>query len=231
MSIKSFNLTMLVNLIVILLFAHSSYAETKNVNTHMYSINVAGCPTKLKLHIPSYFTRPITSSETQDRDNIINKLHGNPGRKARYSEIFLTDWNSKETFPIIMVSSLGSLIKRQGKINIDEWRKLKSYLLKLTESQRKEVLRTGVMRLVENSDITFDFLSTRISSIVDPKENSIVTLAISKATVLERTINTLNAAKMIYNQNCIAYITVAVDAAPKNAFITLTNIISEIDIK
>ncbi len=221
----------LISLIVFLIYAHEGYTETTKNNTRTYSVNIAGCPSRLKLQLPNYFSRAVTLNEIQDRNNIISNLHSNPARKARYSEIFLTDWGSKETLPMIMVYSLGALIKRQGKINDNEWYKLKSHFLKLTEAQRNKISRDGAMRLAENSDISFDIISARISSITDSKENSIVILGESRGTVLGQVVSVVNAGKMIYSKNCIVSITAAVDATLADSFMLLTNIISEVDIK
>ena len=217
--------------VVILIFAHCSYADPAKNSTRVYSIKIVGCPTKLKLKLPGYFVRPVTPSEIQDRDNMIRGLHSNPGRKARYSEIFLTDWSNKETYPIIMVYSLGSLIKRQGKINAGEWYKLKTNFLKMTASQKKEALKTGIERLVESTGIAFDDLNSKISSITTTEDNSIVMLGVSRAIVLGKTVNTYNAAKMIYSNSCISAVTVAVDATPADSIVLLANIVSDIDIK
>ena len=88
-------------------------AQAPAGQTSAYPVRLEGCPSKLHIRIPAQFTRARGPVEVARRDAILDRLHSNPGRKARYSDVFLSDWKAEPGFPQISVASLGSVTQRQ----------------------------------------------------------------------------------------------------------------------
>ncbi|MCP4487103.1 MAG: hypothetical protein GY820_07265 [Gammaproteobacteria bacterium] len=103
-----------------------------------YNINIVNCPSLLTFEIPEAFRPASSEYEKELEQAIINTHHLNKASKAKYSRVFMKDW-SPEKLNKISFTSLGSLLKHQGKISITSWESLRDSNFNFNKSPYKEL--------------------------------------------------------------------------------------------
>ncbi len=196
--------------------------------SNSYSVRIEGCPTLLQLHVPEEFSRAAGPAQLKRRDDILNRLHSNPGRKARHAEVLLADWNTTTGFPQISIASLGTLIQKQGSITEKDWNRLKSELLHSSMRQRQQWMNAHLQKLEPHSKPEVEKLRGRINDVSTGASNSITAFATSSAVIHGQPVKYESAATVIYSRRCVAYVVTAVDAEEPDALDRLLAIVAKI---
>lgn len=205
-------------------------AQTDGSNFATYPVWLEGCPSELRLRVPSLFSRAAGADAIAFRSAILTQLHLNPGRKARYSEVLLTDWSEGTPFPQISVASLGSVIPRQGRITETEWLRLKREMLSASAAQRDQWVSEGLKKLAPGRPTEIEDIKGRISKLSEEKPNSIALFGTSTAVVSGRAMQLHSVSKLIYIRQCLAQVMTSVDATRPRALDELTRFASLIDV-
>ncbi len=219
----------LFSICALVVFAPVVYSQ--NAKSEPISIRLEGCPSALRLVLPTKFSRAHGPEASARRDEILEGLHANPGRKARYSDVFFVDWKNELAFPQVSVASLGTFISRQGKITEAEWQGVKTELVSASQAQRDRWVAKSIAKFKPNRSNEIAALQSRIASITADRPNSIVAFGTSKAVVGGQLIESHTAAKFIYTKRCLAYVIAAVDGSAPNSFDELIQIASVIDVE
>lgn len=196
-----------------------------------YPVRLEGCPSEVHLQIPSQFSRARGPEEVARRDAILDRLHSNPGRKARYSDVFLSDWKADSGFPQISVASLGSVIQRQGQITDAEWQRIKKEIMGASQAQRERWVAQHIEKLKPGLPAEIRLLKSKVAAATEEKPNSIVALGTFTAVVSGRTFEYHSAAKFIYSKRCVVYLITAVDASRPRAVEELTQFVSLVEVE
>ena len=196
-----------------------------------YGVPLLGCPSQIKLSIPKEFSKADTAVEQKQRTKILDTLHANKARKARYSEIFLANWGSENGLPYISVSSLGTLIRSQGTISQSDWRKIRDEFLKSTTVSRQKLIEKQIQRYNAGSAVNAHTVRAEMPTLFEEGDTTIVMVGSSTSVVEGRTLEVLTAAKLAYVHKCIATVQVAVDADAPNALGVLSRYMSQVAIK
>jgi hypothetical protein len=185
-------------------------AAERDVPHSQYVVPLEGCPSKITLTIPREFVHASTPEARERRESIIARVHQNPYRKARYTEVFMADWDSPSGLPHIALASLGSLLKLQGRISPSEWNSIKREFLNLSEARREQLFREYAERVKKGGSPELNTLRTQLSGLFEETDNSLVILSTSTATIDSVEARFLSAAKMFYIRRCVAYIALSV---------------------
>ena len=212
-----------------LLGACAPEAQPPTLNHPNYQATVEGCPATLVLTVPSEFQPAQTAAALATKARILDTLHANPARRARYSEVFLMDWDDPKGFPQLTVASLGSLIAHQGNISQEEWASIKSEFTSSTAEQRARILDQYLAR--SSSGASFPVLKAQIDRLYPDTDDSFIIVGFGTGTVHSDEVAFLSAARVTYTQQCVAYTTIAVDADSPNALLELNRLMSQMSVK
>jgi len=196
-----------------------------------YAVPLEGCPSQIRLTIPREFSQADTPAKLKQRTTILDALHANKARKARYSEIFLANWASENGLPYISVSSLGSLIRSQGRISVSDWREIRSEFLKSTAASRQSIIEKQITRYNAGSAVNANTIRGQIPTLFEEGDTAIVIVGSSTSVVGARTLEVVSVAKLAYVHKCIASVQIALDASAPNALKTLDRYMSQVIIK
>jgi hypothetical protein len=196
-----------------------------------YHVPLEGCPTELVIAVPIEFSHANTADSQQRRAAILEGLHANRARTARYSEIFLADWSSDTGFPHISVASLGSLLQSQGKISEEEWLNIREEVLESTVESRKALIESVAPKYIAGSKFDISAMRGEFAASFEETHTTIVTLSSGSGVVEGRHIEFISAVKLAYVHRCIAYVQVAVDAGHSDALRVLNGMIAKISIR
>ncbi len=206
-----------------------SLAAAQELST--YAVRLEGCPSKIRLTIPREFSQADTAEKQKRRTAILDTIHANKARKARYSEIFLGNWASEDVFPYISVSSLGSLIRSQGSVSINDWRKIRGEFLKSTTASRQSMIEKQIQRYDAGRAVNATTIRAELPTLFEEGDRSIVIVGSSTYLVEDRALEVVWVAKLAYVHKCIAFIQIALDASAPNALKILDRQMSQVTIK
>jgi len=199
--------------------------------TVQYSVPLEGCPTELKVAVPIEFSRASTAAAQQRRTAILDGLHANRARTAKYGEIFLTNWSSETNFPYISVASLGSLMKFQGQISEEDWLNVRSEFLESTEASRKAFFESLAPKYIAGSKFDIDSIRSEFPAVFEETDTTIVLLVSGSSVVEARRIEFISATKIVYANKCIANVQVVVDSDSLDGLRVLDGFIAKISIE
>ena len=194
-------------------------------------ITIEGCPNQLSLHVPDDFFTAATLEQRAHRSAVIDRLHTNPGRKARYSEVLFIDWNDDSGFPQILVASLGSTRQSQGRLSETQWQELKRMVLTSSKLQQEAWMRQGLSRLRPGMPHDVQQVQGRILRLGDGGPNDLTIFGESQSTVTGKSFRIYTAAKFNYAKQCLAYVTVSVKASDENALVKLVQFAEQISVR
>jgi hypothetical protein len=193
-------------------------------------ITIERCPSALSLRVPDEFSAAASAEHQAYRDAILNRLHENPGRKARYSEILITDWRLRSDMPQILVASLGTTLEAQGRMSESQWQELKRAALTSSKAQQEHWARQGLARLRPGMHADIQQVEGRVTRLVVGGPNDFTIFMNSTFTAAGSSQQVYTAAKFNYVKRCLAYIAVSVDASDDRALDTLTKIVERISV-
>ena len=194
-------------------------------------VRMEGCPSDLRLVLPAKFSRANSPEQKARRNAILERLHSNPGRRARYADVFLTDWNSELAFPQISVASLGSFISRQGKISEIEWQQIKTDFVRATQAQHYQWMAQGIAKLKPGRSADIKTLESKIASVTADRPNAILALGTTKAVIGNEVVESHTAAKLIYAKRCVAYVIAAVKGSELEPMNELLQVVAAIEVE
>ena len=194
-------------------------------------INIEGCPSQLSLTVPSEFSSAVTAEQRAQRSVLIEGLHRNPGRKARYSDVLFTDWDAETRFPQILVASLGSTLQSQGRYTQTQWQEIKRTAVTSSKAQQEEWARRGLARLKPGMPANLKQVEGRVTRLAEGGANDFVAFMDSTATVDGKSVRLYSAAKFNYANQCLAYVTVSVDASDAGALERLVRFAERISVR
>lgn len=194
-------------------------------------ISIEGCPSQLSLTVPDEFTTAVTSEQRAQRSAVIEGLHRNPGRKARYSEVLFADWEAEARFPQILVASLGSTLQSQGRYSQAQWQELKRTAVTSSKAQQEEWARRGLARLKPGMPANLTQVEGKVTRLREGGENDFTAFMDSTATVDGKPIRFYSAAKFNYAKQCLAYVTVSVEASDAVALERLVRFAEQISVR
>jgi hypothetical protein len=182
-----------------------------------FPISVVACPRKLNITVPTPMLPPRTADDKALKQRVLDGLHSNPGRTARYSEMFLADWSADNPVPSIFVSSLGSVRARQGKFTPEQWNELKAVALSANKSQREEWMRKGLAERRPGMPSGVGNVEGSVEGFFADRQTEFTAIGTANATYLDQPMNYLSAMKMVFVDGCIVHLTFYVDARESDA--------------
>ncbi len=196
-----------------------------------YLVSIEGCPSPLVLTVPVEFQPAQAPGAQETRTRILERLHTNPARVARYSDVYLIDWEEPTGFPQLTIASLGSLIQHQGRISTADWSSIKSEFLRLTEDQRAGLLEKSIARLETGSLPDSEVLNAQIEQLYRDSDDSLVMVALGKGETLDGEVDYLSAFRLTYVRQCIAYTTIAVNISAPDAIPMLNRFMTQLKVE
>lgn len=184
-------------------------------------ITIEGCPSQLSLTVPTEFTVAATAEQRTHRSAVIDGLHRNPDRKARYSEVLFTKWDVNAGFPQILVASLGSTLKSQGRYTQAQWQELKRTAITSSKAQQEEWARRGLSRLRPGIQADAKNVKGKVIRLGEGGPSDFTMFMDSTATIAGQPVRLYSAAKFNYAKQCLAYVTVSVEASDEDALAKL----------
>lgn len=212
-----------------LIFSPTAFSALADEN--IYSVRIEGCPSTLSVGIPIGFRRAQGATQVARRNKLLETLHKSPSRKARYSDVFLADWNSAEDFPQIFVGSLGVSINRQGKYSKNEWDKIRSEFYSASMQKTNEIAQHELERRSKLSAYHVENLKAEITSITEENPESVVMLGSSSGVAYGKQFLAYTGAKLAIAKQCIAFVSISVDATGDDSMADLIKITSKISVK
>mgnify|MGYP003584515347 CR=1 FL=1 len=195
------------------------------------AVNIEKCPATLTLQVPSEFTAANDEWTRGLRSAVLDGLHANPGRKARYAELLLANWHSRKTLPSIAVGSLGSTFSHQGRFTRKNWEELRRDGLASSQSQMESWMKQGMARLKPGLPSNIEKMEGRVLSLRSGDPDELALFGESTGTVDGAAMRWYTVAKLAYAQMCIAYVLISVDASEPRALERLVEIAEQVRVK
>ena len=193
--------------------------EAQSAPDEYHKVQIPGCPTSIEIKVPDGFTLPSDAGQRRKKAQILDALHSNSARKARYSELFLKDWTAELNYPHVMIGTLGTVLKAQGHIGPEDWAGIKSEFMKLhaNSALREQTLESKVKEYQAGSRAGYEMQHREIVDMFEEDENSLVMLATVRAQVNQTTLNLFSASKFVYVPRCLVQVIIAVSADDPSA--------------
>lgn len=196
-----------------------------------FAVNIEQCPTTLTLRVPPEFTAAVDQQARGLRAAVLDGLHANPGRKARYADLFLVTWDSRKPLPSIAIGSLGSTLSHQGRLTRKNWEELRRDALTSSQAQMDSWMQQGMARLKPGMPSNLEKIEGRLLSLRDGDPDELALFGESTGTVDGTAMRWYTVAKLVYAQKCLAYVLISVDASESRALEHLVEISEQVTVK
>lgn len=193
----------------------SPLAITEPVSDSVYSVSIPNCPTAIPFNIPNGFRHPSTPAERDLRTQILDSLHSNTARRARYREVLMQEWDDPYSSPSITFGTLGTVMEMQGKVSPAVWRSLRAELdkLKANRPEMQRLMNEGSRNLQRGSQADIQYRESGLLAVIDGDPNQFSMLQRTQATASGLPMDIYGGASFIYADKCLVYAVINVPAA------------------
>lgn len=188
-------------------------------------------PRPVILHVPEAFQLAQDPDARQRRDRLLQFYSGNPGYRGKYDEVLLRDWAAAELTPSIVVSTLGSASKWQGRISEANWRQTRALMLDANRSQLEDIRRAYRARIDAGGAAARPVNQELIWVENQRDPSSVVVLAYIDEKVEGKDSRVYSARKLIYFNGYVLVVNVVVSAVEFDALNVLQRYLSDVSVE
>jgi len=203
-------------------------AVTVPARQQSVSLKLEGKPKAIALFVPAEFKTPSTQSEVAARDRQLTALNSNPGRRTRYSDWMVYDWNTPEKMPWLMVASIGGLIKHQGMIPPSEWNRCKAEMVSLQGKNLEASISAVEKRIRDGAKVDYEITKRQVTDLFFSDPNSVTCVVDFVGDTEFGPIDGWGAMKVLYTDRSVATVYVYVPKAYPDALGVLHSLVQRV---
>ena len=195
-----------------------------------YSIIVEGIARPVTMTFPDGFLLADSDQARLRRERLLAFYRQNPRLRGQYDEILLPDWSSAARYPVIVVGTLGSTARQQGRISRSYWLDIRRTLLALTPSNIKMIRDDYRPRMEEGSPVETETTEELVWLEEQTDPDSAVVLAHLRSQVDGTLEATFSARKIMFHSGYVLFVNIHLDSSSPGALSTIRSFLDALKI-
>jgi hypothetical protein len=195
-----------------------------------FTISVRDISRPINMTFPEGFFLAESAAAKQRRDRFLDFFRLNPALKGRFDEILLQDWTSEERYPPIVIGTLGSTTREQGRMSNARWREIRQAVLALTPSSIAKIRTDFRPRIEAGSPVATKTTDELIWFEDQTDPNELVALAHMRSEIEGVPETIFSARKFLYHNGYLVVANVYVDSSSPDALRTIRTYLDALNI-